>query len=132
MKTVECEQQRSMLWLLLPWSVVGFCVRRAAQPMMKPSLDNDNTNNDNRIERRKLKLLQSPHCGAKCLQHVRSSGPGTIVCKSRATHRELTCITCNTSRTYMCHVQHIENLMYHVQHIENLMYHVQHVVCHVV
>ena len=31
-------------------------------------------------------FLQSPHCAANCLQHVRSSGPGTIVCKSRATH----------------------------------------------
>ena len=31
------------------------------------------------------------------LQHVRSSGPGAIVCKSRATHRAL--ITCN-----MCYV----------------------------
>ena len=33
--------------------------------------------------------LQSPHCAANCLQHVRSSGPGIIVCKSRATHRAL-------------------------------------------
>ena len=36
---------------------------------------------------------QSPHCAAKCLQYVRSSGQGAIVCKSRATHRAL--ITCN-------------------------------------
>ena len=34
-------------------------------------------------------FLQSPHCAAICLQHVRSSGPGAIVCKSRATHRAL-------------------------------------------
>ena len=34
-------------------------------------------------------FLQSPHCAANRLQHVRSSGPGAIVCKSRATHREL-------------------------------------------
>ena len=27
------------------------------------------------------------HCAANCLQHVCSSGPGAIVCKSRATHR---------------------------------------------
>ena len=40
-------------------------------------------------------LLQSPHWAANRLQHVRSSGPGTIVCKSRATHRAL--ITCNMS-----------------------------------
>ena len=40
-------------------------------------------------------FLQSPHCAANRLQHVRSSGPGAIVCKSRATHREL--ITCNMS-----------------------------------
>ena len=39
--------------------------------------------------------LQSPHCASNRLQHVRSSGPGAIVCKSRATHRAL--ITCNMS-----------------------------------
>ena len=38
-------------------------------------------------------FLQSPHCAANCLQHVRSSGLGAIVCKSRATNRAL--ITCN-------------------------------------
>ena len=41
-------------------------------------------------------LLQSPHSAANCLQHVRSSGPGATVCKSRATHRAF--VTCN------CHV----------------------------
>ena len=41
-------------------------------------------------------FLQSPHIATNCLQHARSSGPGTIVCKSRATHRAL--ITCNMSR----------------------------------
>ena len=29
-------------------------------------------------------LLQHPHCAVNCLQHVRSSGPGAIVCRSRA------------------------------------------------
>ena len=38
-------------------------------------------------------FLQCPHCAAYCLEHVRSSGLGAIVCKSRATHRAL--ITCN-------------------------------------
>ena len=37
-------------------------------------------------------FLHSPHSAANCLQHVRSSGQGAIVCKSRATHRAL--ITC--------------------------------------
>ena len=37
----------------------------------------------------------SPYCTANRVQHVRSSGPGAIVCKSRATHREL--VTCNMS-----------------------------------
>ena len=40
-------------------------------------------------------LLQSPHSAANRLQHVRSSDPGAIVCKSHATHRAL--ITCNMS-----------------------------------
>ena len=43
-------------------------------------------------------FLHSPHCAANCLQHVRSSGPGAIVCKSRATHRAL--ITCNMGGTW--------------------------------
>ena len=47
-------------------------------------------------------FLQSPHCAANCLQHVRSSGQDAIACKPRATHRVL--ITCNTSGAY--HVQH--------------------------
>ena len=41
--------------------------------------------------------LQSPHCATDCLQHVRSSGPDAIVCKSRAAHRAL--ITCNMCAT---------------------------------
>ena len=45
-------------------------------------------------------FLQSPHSAANCLQHVRSSGPGAIVCKSRTTHRTL--ITCKCHVT--CHL----------------------------
>ena len=40
-------------------------------------------------------FLQSPHSTGNRLQHVRSSGPGAIVCKSRATHPAL--IMCNMS-----------------------------------
>ena len=40
-------------------------------------------------------FLQSPHSAANRLQHARSSGPGTFVCKSCATLRAL--ITCNMS-----------------------------------
>ena len=45
-------------------------------------------------------VLQYPHSAANCLQHVRSSGPGAIVCKSRATQRAL--ITCKCHVT--CHL----------------------------
>ena len=34
-------------------------------------------------------FLQSHHSAATCLQHVRSSGPGAVVCKSRATVERL-------------------------------------------
>ena len=44
--------------------------------------------------------LQSPHSAANCLLHVRSSGPGAIVCKLRATHQAL--ITCKCHVT--CHL----------------------------
>ena len=40
-------------------------------------------------------FLQCPHCAANLLQHVRSNGPGAIMCKSRA---------CTTSAYYMQHV----------------------------
>ena len=40
-------------------------------------------------------FVQSPHCAANHLQHVRSSGPSANVCKSRATHWAL--ISCNMS-----------------------------------
>ena len=40
-------------------------------------------------------FLQSPHCAANSLQHIRSSSQGAIVCKSCATHRAL--ITINMS-----------------------------------
>ena len=43
-------------------------------------------------------LLQSPHCAANCLKHVRLSGLGAIVCKSRAAHRAL--ITHNMCATW--------------------------------
>ena len=44
-------------------------------------------------------FLQSPRCAANHLQHVRSSGPDVILCKSRATHRAH--IMCNSC--YMPH-----------------------------
>ena len=40
-------------------------------------------------------FLQSPHCVANCLHHVRSSDQCAIVCKVRANHRAL--VTCNMS-----------------------------------
>ena len=40
-------------------------------------------------------FVQSPPCAANCLQHVRSSGQGAIVCKSRVTYPAF--IMCNMS-----------------------------------
>ena len=58
--------------------------------------DDDDHHHHNRIQRCKSRyFLQSPHSAANSLQHVRSSGPGKIVCKSRTTHGAL--ITCNMS-----------------------------------
>ena len=45
-------------------------------------------------------FIQSPHSAANCLQHVRSSGPGTIVCKSHATHWALIMCKCYVT----CHL----------------------------
>ena len=51
-------------------------------------------NNDrDHIERCSLRFLQSPLCAVNCLQRVRSSGQGGVVCKSCSTHRVL--ISCN-------------------------------------
>ena len=63
-------------------------------------------------------FLQSLHCTRKRLQHVRSSGPGMIVCKSRATHRVL--VMCNIS----CYVPRGTKgqLTYQVKQSLNLMF----------
>ena len=45
-------------------------------------------------------FLQSPHSAANCLQHVCSSGPGAVVCKTRATHRALIMCKCHVT----CHL----------------------------
>ena len=60
--------------------------------------DDDDDGDDDRIERCKSRFLLSPHYAANCLQHVRSSGPGEIVCKSRAAHRAL------ITQHVVCHV----------------------------
>ena len=60
----------------------------------------NNNNNNNHIQRRNSSLLQSPHCAANHLQHIRSSGPGAIVCKSYVTHRAS--ITCSMSYYVPC------------------------------
>ena len=65
---------------------------------METSTKYNNNNNNNNIIAFKGAMgdfLQSPHCAANRLQHVRSSGSGAIVCTSRATHLAL--ITCNMS-----------------------------------
>ena len=49
--------------------------------------------NNNNIQRRNSRFLQTLHLTASCLQQVCSSGQGAIVFKSHATHRAL--ITCN-------------------------------------
>ena len=68
-------------------SGISLYTRLAQLREERPALSN---NNNNRIQRAQFEIfLQSPHCAAKCLQHVRSSGSGTILCK---------------------HVQHIERL----------------------
>ena len=45
-----------------------------------------NDDNIDHIKRRNLRFLQRPHWAVYCLQHLRSSGLGTIVCKSNAAH----------------------------------------------
>ena len=48
---------------------------------------------------------QSPHCAANCLQHMRSSGPGAIVCKSRASHRALDSLPPTNLVPHVCSAQ---------------------------
>ena len=45
-------------------------------------------------------FIQSPHSAANHLQHVRSSGPGATLCKSRETHRALIMCKCHVT----CHL----------------------------
>ena len=63
-----------------------------------PETTDRSNNNNNMIIAFKGAIkdcLLSPHCAANCLQYVRSSDTGAVVCKSRATHRAL--ITCYMS-----------------------------------
>ena len=65
------------------------------------------------IQRRNSRFfifLQSPHYAANRLQHVCSSSPGTIVCKSRATHWALTTcsISCYMPRGTNGHLSYLE------------------------
>ena len=58
-------------------------------------------------------LLQSPHCTANCLQHVRSRGMSATVCISHAAHRAL--IKCNTHTCVPCGTK--GQLSYSLNHI---------------
>ena len=51
--------------------------------------DDDNDDDDDCTERCNSRILHSPHCAVNYLQHIRSSGQGAIVCKSRATYPAL-------------------------------------------
>ena len=57
-------------------------------------------NNNNRIQRRYSRYFTISSSATNCLQHARSSGPGAIVCKSRATHQALITCKCHV----MCHL----------------------------
>ena len=95
-------EEEESLWAF-PSAKVPFGSAKGARWFGKGRLEGEENGRDNdRIERRKLKVLQSPDSAANCLQHVRWSGQGSVVCKSRATQRAF--VTCNTAS--VCHVQH--------------------------
>ena len=54
----------------------------------------------NCVQRHNSRFLQSLHCATNCLQQVRSSGQGEIMCKSWTAHQ--TFITCNMSCVVWC------------------------------
>ena len=88
------------LWTSRSASLLSHCsvsssLRKSVTCTVSRPVINNNNNNNNRIQCIIRDFLQSPHSTANCLQHARSSGPGAIVYKSRATHRTL--ITCNIS-----------------------------------
>ena len=75
-----------------PWSVALEADALTTRPVRQWVND--------RIQRRYSRILQSPHSAANCLQHARSSGPGAIVCKSRAIHLALFTCRCHVT----CHL----------------------------
>ena len=80
------------LWCLFPASCCQTDFDSCEKPSMCSGSNNDN-NNDQIARRNSRFVLPSPHCAADCFQHVRSSGQGVTMSKSRATHRAL--IKCN-------------------------------------
>ena len=80
---------------LLAWLNMGVMIPRSPTLM----INGENNNVNNHIEKRNSNFLQSPHCAVNCLQHVRSRGQGTVVCKSRAKHIEGLSCTSRVSRS---------------------------------
>ena len=74
-------------------ALMGNVCHQPVKPHCSCRYNNNNNNNNNCIERCNSKFLPSPHCDVNCLQHVCSSDPGAIVCKSRAIHWAF--IVCN-------------------------------------
>ena len=89
-----------------PWDTLACCwdVKQPTNKLqdvhyLTGPISNISSNND-RIEKRNWRFLQSPHCVMTCLQHVCCSGQGAIMCKSRATHWALvTCIRRSVSHS---------------------------------
>ena len=67
-----------------PWSASGHNIT-----ICIVIFNNNNNNNDynNHIERNNFGFVQSPHSAVNRFLHVRSSGQGAIMCKSRPTHQ---------------------------------------------
>ena len=102
---------KQLVRCLSPWMLLVLATCKAYLKNQSAEEEEENSNNSNNITKynnnKKKKnnddikmynsrlFLQSPHCATKCVQQIYSSGQGTIVCKSLATHPVL--ITYNMS-----------------------------------
>ena len=97
---LSCSLTVSIYLYKAHWFVSSFFTNVFDNDSNNNNDDNYTDNKSNRIQTCKLRFFKSPHCTAIHLQHIDSSGRGTIVCKSHATHWAL------TTYNMLCYVPH--------------------------
>ena len=74
--------------------------------------DDDDDDDDDRFKRRTSRFLQSPLCFAGCLQNVRSSGQGAIMCNTSSAYHAQYAVCHVTRRDSSAQLEKSRNRIY--------------------